>query len=157
MKILQYLIPKFLKKIDHYLLLRYPVLWETRVHFVVFYSLILGNVLALGLGMIYPVSKANIPDFEQVKGYLFYGYILSFLVLGYYAYQQSIKRRAFYSLKEILLQVVVYAFATLSVLGNALVMPNVIKYRVQRLVAEDVLVKDVKSILDEEYRADLTL
>ena len=72
MKILQYLIPKFLKKIDHYLLLRYPVLWETRVHFVVFYSLILGNVLALGLGMIYPVSKANIPDFEQVLKAIFF-------------------------------------------------------------------------------------
>ncbi|MCB9252556.1 MAG: hypothetical protein H6605_08805 [Flavobacteriales bacterium] len=37
-------IPPFLKKIDHYLLTHYPILWQSRIHYV-FYSVLLTNCL----------------------------------------------------------------------------------------------------------------
>jgi len=40
----------FFKKIDHYLLINHPVLWRTKVHYFVLFSLILGNIVAVGLG-----------------------------------------------------------------------------------------------------------
>ena len=38
-------IPKFLKKLDAYLLRKYPNLWVTNIHFVVFYTLIFDFIL----------------------------------------------------------------------------------------------------------------
>jgi len=40
----------FLKKIDHYLLINHPVLWRTKAHYFVLFSLVLGNVVVFGLG-----------------------------------------------------------------------------------------------------------
>ncbi len=36
-----------LKKIDHYLLTNHPILWRTKVHYFVLFSLILGNIAAM--------------------------------------------------------------------------------------------------------------
>ena len=156
MRVIQRLIPQFLKKIDHYLLINYPVLWETRVHFVIFYSFILGNALALTAGLVYPVSKTNVPNFDAISIILTFSHFFTFMVLGYYAYQQSIKRRLIYSPKEVLLRTGVYAFCTLSILGNALVFPNVIRFRVQSLFNRLELIEDYRSTLKEEYKVVLT-
>ncbi len=36
--------PFFLKKIDKYLIVKNPILWETKVHYIVYYFFILGNI-----------------------------------------------------------------------------------------------------------------
>ena len=66
------------------------------------------------------IPLEQLPDFEQVKDLLrIWLYVFAFIVLGYYAYQQSVNRRAFYSLQEILSQVVnLYFCGTMSVFGN---------------------------------------
>ena len=60
------LIPKFLKKIDLYLLTHYPNFWATRAHYFVFYSFICGNLLMFLLGILCSISKANIPGYETI-------------------------------------------------------------------------------------------
>ena len=52
-KILALLNPKFLQKIDRYLLLHYPRLWATKFHYVIFYSL-LANICASFLIVLIP-------------------------------------------------------------------------------------------------------
>ncbi len=51
MEKLKRLYPNFLKRIDRHLLLNYPHIWRTRVHDFAWFSLILGNLLAVGLGV----------------------------------------------------------------------------------------------------------
>jgi len=48
---IKFLYPNFLRRIDRYLLLNYPHVWRTRAHEFAWFSLILGNVLALLLGL----------------------------------------------------------------------------------------------------------
>ncbi len=42
--------PTFLQKIDQHLLVNYPTIWETKVHYTIFYLLVWGNALFFGLG-----------------------------------------------------------------------------------------------------------
>lgn len=62
---MQFLIPTFLKRLDHYLLIHYPLLWVSKVHYVLFYSM-----LALSLGGLfvyfYPLTPASyLPTYEE--------------------------------------------------------------------------------------------
>lgn len=49
------IVPSFLKRLDAYLLQAYPTIWETRIHFVLFYGVIAFIVL-FSAGMLHPVS-----------------------------------------------------------------------------------------------------
>jgi len=49
----------FLKKIDHYLLTNHPVLWRTKVHYFVLFSLILGNIAAMFIGELLDDDKGT--------------------------------------------------------------------------------------------------
>jgi len=49
---MKWLYPNFLRKIDHYLKINYPYVWRTRVHDFGWFSLILGNIIAVILGIL---------------------------------------------------------------------------------------------------------
>jgi hypothetical protein len=148
MKYLQYLIPPFLRKIDHYLLQRYPVLWETKIAYVLFYSVVVANLALLGVGFFVPVSQSYVPDYETfTSNVLVWTGILVFLALGYYTYLQSFIRIRVYTLRENLLRVGLYAVAVLSILSNMLVLPNTVAYRVRSLYSAEQLKKDREEIL----------
>lgn len=46
-KILSFLVPPFLRKLDRFLLLHYPYIWSTKFHFVVFYGVLINILVAL--------------------------------------------------------------------------------------------------------------
>lgn len=50
----KWLVPGFLRRLDKYLLERYPVIWYSGAHWVLFYGL-LGTVLLFSAGLLYPV------------------------------------------------------------------------------------------------------
>lgn len=86
-KVMPYLIPAFLRRLDHYLLIRCPLLWVSKVHYVLFYSL-----LALSLGGLliyfYPLTPASyLPTYEEI---LLVGALLVLPVAIYWVYLQVI-------------------------------------------------------------------
>ncbi|MDX2305557.1 MAG: hypothetical protein NW226_22280 [Microscillaceae bacterium] len=61
-----------------------------------------------------------------------------------------------YSLKEILLCTLIYAFCTLSILGNTLVFPNIIRWKVQATFDRGELERDFRTLIKEQYLVSLT-
>lgn len=61
----KWLIPGFLRRFDDYLLESHPVIWRTRGHFVLFYSIISIILLFIG-GFFYPVSLTD-PTVDPVQ------------------------------------------------------------------------------------------
>lgn len=55
------LVPIFLKKLDDYLLLNYPLLWISKIHYVLFFSLILFGFSAIA-GLIIPLNLSQTQD-----------------------------------------------------------------------------------------------
>lgn len=55
------LIPGFLRKLDDYLLLNYPLLWISKIHYVLFFSLILFCFSAIA-GLIIPLNISQTQD-----------------------------------------------------------------------------------------------
>ena len=58
LKIQNYLIPSFLKRLDFWLMTHKPHIWRTRGHFVIFYSLLAAVVMYIG-GRLYPQVFAD--------------------------------------------------------------------------------------------------
>ena len=84
----RHIIPGFLRRIDHYLLVHLPLVWRTRIHYFAFFSLILGNVLLFLLGSWYPVSQGNVPTVEQVNTLVAGFRLLGAMILLAWAYVQ---------------------------------------------------------------------
>ncbi len=77
---LRSLVPPFLQKIDHHLLVNSPVIWATRIHYVLFATLVAGSLLWIKGWLVTPTS---VPDIEfslplvcLISGmaWLFWGY-----------------------------------------------------------------------------------
>ncbi|MDX2305556.1 MAG: hypothetical protein NW226_22275 [Microscillaceae bacterium] len=147
--------PNFLKKIDHYLLLRYPVLWSTKVHFFVFYSLILTNLVAVLGGLTYPLATNRIPDYNDTFQIWTWSFGLAVGILLYYAYTQSYSFRQIFSLKEVLLRTLVYLFCTGSLFVNSWIFPQMIYYRVTQIVPKSEFYEDLNSFVLEDYLAKM--
>ncbi len=67
-----------LKKIDHYLLTNHPILWRTKVHYFVLFSLVLGNMAAAFTGMLLEDSK----DVVFFFGAIFLGFSTLFWMIS---------------------------------------------------------------------------
>ncbi|MGB0523834.1 MAG: hypothetical protein ACPGJS_12780 [Flammeovirgaceae bacterium] len=85
MHFLNKIVPPFLKKLDHYLLLNHRLIWETKFHFVLFYGLTAFIAYTL-LGLVYPISLTSaLPDPLTVG---IVGAIPVFILFCYWAYHQ---------------------------------------------------------------------
>ncbi len=155
MKYLDWLIPSFLKKIDQYLLTHYPVIWETKVHYFVFYSLILTNTLAISAGLIYPINQHTIPAYSTLVDITEWSFVSAGLVLFYYAFHQSFNRKPIYTFSEIVLKSGIYLFCTFSLFLNTLVFPNTLSYKVRQIYPENNLLKDLRTYARQDYLANL--
>lgn len=60
---LQRFVPKFIKQLDHYLLIHYPTIWQSRIHNVL-YAVFATNLILGGLAMLMPVNLDERPDFD---------------------------------------------------------------------------------------------
>ncbi len=92
MNLLRKLIPPFLVQWDLYLLQRMPRLWATRVHYHLWF-LLLVNVLAFGLGMLLPVSTLRCPDPEELFAYMMVPAVAYFAFWVYRVVRFTVEKR----------------------------------------------------------------
>jgi hypothetical protein len=109
-----FLVPKFLRDFDDYLLRNYPVVWRTKAMFVLFYGVV-GAVVLFAAGFFYPVDAQNLtvsPNKEIRMGYDTY-HLWSVLLVGmglcYWAYRQYQLGFPFTKIKDTLLTLLLYA------------------------------------------------
>jgi hypothetical protein len=60
----QKIIPKFLKRLDHYLLINAPILWQSRIHFV-FFAVLATNLIFAFLSWLMPVGLTDDHDINS--------------------------------------------------------------------------------------------
>jgi hypothetical protein len=58
--ILKGMIPGFLQKLDHQLLLKFPTIWVTRIHYLLFFGILLNILLYLGAYFFYQPNLATL-------------------------------------------------------------------------------------------------
>lgn len=75
------LVPGFLKRIDHHLLTNHPLVWRTRVHYFLFYGLLVGNLLAYLL----PLSGIGVLGIIPTENEIFGGLIAGLVFCGFLA------------------------------------------------------------------------
>ncbi len=80
------LIPPFLRRIDTYLLLNYPVAWISKIHVVLFYGLITWTLSALS-GLIIPI---NLSETQDLGLWYFLFTILAIVALCFWIYHNII-------------------------------------------------------------------
>lgn len=116
MNFLERLVPRFLQRIDQYLLVNYPMIWRTKVHYITFYSFILGNILLFGLAKLAvysgPLNRYFVEHF-QFGFFILLGFVLLFW--AYTQYKFLIKNR---QIKHIAASLLVYVFALTSFFTN---------------------------------------
>ncbi len=138
------LIPNFLKRADQFLLKNHPLIWRTKIHFVVFYSLVLGNVGAIGLGLLYPIDVLDLPpgdtfDLLLIASSTLAGFAMIFW--GYSQYKMKLQSRKF---RVYLLTGLLYFAGTVSIWFNVLNFNTAVKYKIANLVDDAQLERDEK-------------
>lgn len=144
MQYLSRLVPKHLRKIDHYLLLNHRVLWETRVHYVAFFggAAILFSILC---GLLYPIGLSSfLPQYPVVLILTAIPVSIGILFWGYHQYLYSIEKEygnTFLSLAQGRLLLNILIISTL--LSPVFILPNMINARIGGLVSPEQLSEDV--------------
>jgi len=121
-RIYKFLTPGFLRRWDAWLLERYPMVWRTRGHYVLYFALLATPVLFL-LGFFYPVSATKLtidPIMPIIMGdENFYILPLAVLSLGilYWAYTQYQSGFPSAKPKHVLLTLLVYAGCLFVIMG----------------------------------------
>lgn len=87
--------PNFLQRIDQGYLLNYPRLWTSRIHYIIYYSII-GSLFQLLF-----LNRFEI-NFERPLNVImmFCGFELGFLIIGYWFYQQLVYNQNFNILQQ---------------------------------------------------------
>ncbi|HOY21135.1 MAG TPA: hypothetical protein PLC89_27730 [Haliscomenobacter sp.] len=135
--IYKWVVPDFLRRWDRYLLERYPVVWHTGAHFVVFYAL-MGAVLLFGAGFLYPVHKDGtdwvvdpIKPIEFGEDNLYVYPLITVLTFSLlWVYRQFQAGFPFYQLKHTLVTLLIYAgcfWLLIGVTASAFRMGTIVK------------------------------
>ncbi len=80
--------PTFIKRLDQKLLTKYPNVWRTKLHYILFFSLIVGNLVAYGLASIYPVAIDQIPSSGNFMALYFISCVFGGFILLYWGFTQ---------------------------------------------------------------------
>lgn len=89
----KWLVPKFLSRLNTFLLENYPTIWRTRIHFVIFYAII-ATIIFFIIGFFYPIPYTQpIVDPIQpieITNEIYYWIPLAICIIGilYWAYLQ---------------------------------------------------------------------
>ncbi len=152
---MNFLYPNFLRRIDHYLKINYPHVWRTRVHDFGWFSLILGNVLAVVLGILL-VGKGNVISGDAIlAAHIGFAIFLGFVVL-FWAVQLIRFKLKFSDLKMLLTTWLIYMFCMLSLAVNLATFTFSIAYRTANLYSDEVLKShhDFLSTVDDIYYSE---
>jgi len=135
----------FFKKIDRYLLLNHPVLWRTKAHYFVIFSLILGNMAAFGLGY-FPVKWYG--AIEMGLGFFLFQNLTFFILLIWLITQARNKIR-YYNYWDEVLTFSVYIFCTMSLIGNSLLFDKTLTHTTANLVSVEQIDIDKELVRDK--------
>ena len=92
MKFLNKLTPPFLKRLDRFLLLNYPALWNLKLHYLIYVQLwAIGFTLLLSYG--YPVNSSDFLDAENIGAIVVVMAILMTLLWLFLTHQFDIRTR----------------------------------------------------------------
>jgi hypothetical protein len=152
MKILNYLIPSFLRRLDMYLLQRYPIIWETKIHYVLFFSAIVANLFLAALSFVPAARELSFMPYDRlILSAWGWGFLFALLAILFYAYQQSFVRIKNYTLRENVLRYGLYILGVSSIMLNTLTLPNLLVYRVNQLYAYAEIEQDLIELYKLKY------
>jgi hypothetical protein len=92
MRILNRLIPAFLRDFDKKLLLRKPVLWTLKLHYWLFWQLVLSAVMLL-FSWVLPQSIGNFPNYDFISTVFVIIEVLMYLLWCFVTFQFDIRTR----------------------------------------------------------------
>ncbi|MEM7104469.1 MAG: hypothetical protein AAF502_15135 [Bacteroidota bacterium] len=146
MSVINKIQPAFLKKIDHYLLINNPVIWRTRVHYFLFYSLVVGNFIAFTAAVATPVKLDNvmrISNFDMT-------YVISMILMGFVAifwtYSQVRYPLRSTRMIDIFKTLLLYAFSLVCLSTNVWTFQHVLIYKTANVVSNTEFQKDWQTI-----------
>ncbi len=142
---LEKFVPRFLKRADQFLLKNHPLIWRTKIHFVVFYSLILGNIGVVGLGLLYPVSMKEVPNSDLLEMLMLVSCALAAFGLIWWGYSQYKVPLRSGSFKTYVITGLLYLFGTISIWFNVLNLNSAIQIQIAHLEEENQLEVDMNS------------
>ncbi len=137
----------FFKEINHYLLTNHPILWRTKVHYFVLFSLILGNAAAFSLGY-FPIKWFGAIDLGFIPVGIWV--VIAFGILAWLVSQVRNKIKQ-YRFRDELLTYLIYVFCTMSLLGNLILFEQTVVHTTARL-ASVVQIDIDKEILEHTVR-----
>lgn len=149
MKILNILIPPFLRRLNDYLLVNHPFIWKTRVHYFLFYSLGVVNLLAIGLGLLYPVSMKQLPSYELIKDASMIMAFFSGIVYLLWIFLLNRDKKDILTLGRAGLSIGIYFICILSLCINALTFSYVIRFKVNSLISSQEFKQDYEDYTQE--------
>jgi hypothetical protein len=156
MQALNYLIPKPLRKLDTHLLQHYPIIWETKIHYVLFFSALVANVVLSALAFVYPAKILTYIPYETMVAQAWgWSTLAAMLAVLYYAYQQSFVRVQTYTWRQNLLRYSLYAVGVSSILFNTLTLPNLLIYRVNQVYSQAEIARDLIEHTRNQYLISL--
>ncbi|TAG93350.1 MAG: hypothetical protein EAZ20_01745 [Bacteroidetes bacterium] len=137
--------PTFLQKIDRHLLENYPIIWETKIHFILFYSLIIANFILLGISFLLPISKNEVMDYSYFQHvYHFWLTVWFLLGLSFCIYQYKISHiKESYTIKENFLRYFCYVLIVCCLNINYFVLPFLVTLKVQNIFDMEEVKKDI--------------
>lgn len=128
--LMRHSIPGFLRRLDRWLLLQHPLVWRTRVHYFVWFSLILGNPLLFAAGWVYPVSRTSVPTAAALDTLVTWLQLLGALILALWTLAQARAPLPELRARDYLVTYGLYAACILMILLNSFVFVWSLVYRI---------------------------
>ncbi|MCC5943681.1 MAG: hypothetical protein JJT94_02000 [Bernardetiaceae bacterium] len=144
MKRLQKLLtPPFLSRLDKHLLLNYPAIWATKVHYVLFYG-VLSFVLLFGLTFLFPTTPAS--GLPIVGTWIFLS-VLAIVPTLFWMYKQTLysieklRGERFYSMEYI--RIGIYILCLSIMLGIPVLVGKYLVHQTQGVVGYAEIIEDI--------------
>jgi len=141
MSLTRLLIPGFLKQFDGWLLKNQPAIWRTRIHYVLFYSAIVCNLLIFGFYHGFPLTTEMLgDDFSTFRAItlIFGGFALLFW--GWELRKFAFKGKSF---TNVMLTLLIYWLGCASIGVNLWAVNKTLGFKVAALVEDEVVEEDL--------------
>lgn len=138
---------KLLSKIDHYLLMRQPIIWATKIHYVGILGTIYLFLISL-MAFFLPISTENVPN---INLHFLLFVIPSSLFFFFWIYQlltfKAEQEIEFISPPKRLLQQLIYFIIPIFFGICPLYYSSILSYRIANLAEKHTLLEDIKHIM----------
>ncbi len=145
----KYFAPLFLQKIDKYLFEKYPVIWETNIHYFIFYAIII-NLMLMVMGFLIPISQKGVVRFEYNTFEL---YLLLYIPILIFASFRIVKNLKF-SLYQTFLRFLMCVLIAFLWDFTLKIVPNVIYWRVSMIYDKKQVEEDAFYIVKTRLLSD---